>query len=66
MASKQWDNVSYLNDAKALLDWIFTNDIDGTKIKSGNERNYAFNPSYVTLANFRVFDALGGSHDWNG
>ena len=66
MASKQWDNVSYLNDAKALLDWIFTNDIDGTKIKSGNERNYAFNPSYATLANFRVFDALGGSHDWNG
>ena len=66
MASKQWDNDSYLNDAKALLDWIFTNDIDGTKIKSGNERNYAFNPSYATLANFRVFDALGGSHDWNG
>ena len=66
MASKQWDNASYLDDAKKIIGWMSTNDINGTKIKPGSQWNDAFNPSYATLANFRVFAAVGGSGDWNG
>lgn len=66
MASKQWSNDSYLNDAKAIISWMSSNDINGTKIKPGSQWNDAFNPSYATLANFRVFSAVGGSGDWNG
>ena len=66
MASKQWSDDSYLSDAKAIISWMSTNDINGTKIKPGSQWNDAFNPSYATLANFRVFAAVGGSGDWNG
>jgi hypothetical protein len=66
MAAKQWSNDSYLSDAKAIISWMSTNDINGTKIKPGSQWNDAFNPSYATLANFRVFAAVGGSGDWNG
>lgn len=66
MASKQWSQDSYLNDAKTIISWMSTNDINGTKIKPGSQWNDAFNPSYATLANFRVFAAVGGSGDWNG
>lgn len=66
MAAKQWGNDSYLSDAKAIISWMSTNDINGTKIKPGSQWNDAFNPSYATLANFRVFAAVGGSGDWNG
>jgi len=66
MAAKQWSNDSYLSDAKAIISWMSTNDINGTKIKPGSQWNDAFNPSYATLANFRVFSAVGGSGDWNG
>ncbi|MBR3670003.1 MAG: glycoside hydrolase [Fibrobacter sp.] len=66
MAAKQWDNASYLDDAKKIIGWMSTNDINGTKIKPGSQWNDAFNPSYATLANFRVFAAVGGSGDWNG
>lgn len=61
MASKQWGG-SYLNDAKALISWIASNDINGSKIKPGNQWNDAFNPSYATTANFQLFqDVAGGS-----
>ena len=61
MASKQWGG-SYLNDAKTLISWIATNDINGGKIKPGNQWNDAFNPSYSTTANFQLFqDVAGGS-----
>ena len=66
MASKQWDNASYLDDAKKIIDWMSSHDISGTKIKPGSQWEDAFNPSYATLANFRVFAAVGGSGDWNG
>ena len=63
MASKQWGG-SYLNDAKTIISWIATNDIEGNKIKPGNQWNDAFNPSYATTANFHVFQAVsGGSWD---
>jgi len=61
MASKQWGG-SYLNDAKTLISWIATNDINSNKIKPGNQWNDAFNPSYSTTANFQLFqDVAGGS-----
>jgi len=63
MASKQWGG-SYLSDAKALISWIASNDINGSQIKPGNQWNDAFNPSYATTANFKLFqDVNGGS--WN-
>ena len=62
MASKQWDNSSYLSDAKTLIGWLTTNDINGNKIKPGSGWNDAFNPSYATTANFQLFqDVAGGS-----
>ena len=61
MASKQWGG-SYLGDAKKIISWIATNDINGNKIKPGNQWNDAFNPSYATTANFQLFqDVNGGS-----
>jgi len=61
MASKQWGG-SYLNDAKTIISWIATNDINGSQIKPGNQWNDAFNPSYATTANFQLFqDVNGGS-----
>lgn len=61
MASKQWGG-SYLNDAKTLISWIAANDINGSQIKPGNQWNDAFNPSYATTANFKLFqDVNGGS-----
>ncbi len=59
MASKQWGG-SYLNDAKTIISWIATNDIEGNKIKPGNQWNDAFNPSYATTANFHVFQEVAG------
>lgn len=63
MASKQWGG-NYLNNAKSLISWIASNDINGSQIKPGNAWNDAFNPSYATTANFKLFqDVAGGS--WN-
>ncbi len=59
MASKQWGG-SYLNDAKTIIGWISSNDINGGHIKPGNQWNDAFNPSYATTANFKVFDKVAG------
>ena len=62
MASKQWNDASYLSDGKALISWIATNDIASNKIKPGNQWNDGFNPSYATTANFQLFqDVAGGS-----
>lgn len=65
MASKQWNNTSYLTDAKNLISWIGTNDISGGHIKPGNQWNDAFNPSYATLANFELFKAVDPSGPWS-
>ena len=62
MAAKQWNQDSYLNDAKTIISWIASNDINGNKIKPGNQWDAAFNPSYATTANFQIFqDVAGGS-----
>lgn len=65
MAAKQWGQDSYLNDAKTIISWMATNDINGSQIKPGSQWNDAFNPSYATTANFQIFqDVAGGS--WTG
>ncbi len=65
MASKQWSNDSYLNDAKKIISWIASNDINGNQIKPGNQWNDAFNPSYATTANFKLFQSVAGG-SWSG
>jgi hypothetical protein len=60
MASKQWNNSNYLNDAKTMISWIASNDINNNQIKPGNQWNDAFNPSYATTANFQVFQKVSG------
>jgi len=60
MASKQWNNDSYLSDGKTIINWIAQNDISGNKIKPGNQWNDAFNPSYATTANFALFQKVAG------
>jgi hypothetical protein len=59
MASKQWGG-NYLDAAKALISWIASNDINSNKIKPGNQWNDAFNPSYATTANFKLFQEVNG------
>ena len=62
MASKQWNDASYLTAGKSLISWIASNDIESNKIKPGNQWNDGFNPSYSTTANFQLFqDVAGGS-----
>ncbi len=62
MASKQWNDNSYLTAGKSLISWIASNDINSNKIKPGNQWNDAFNPSYAATANFQLFqDVAGGS-----
>ncbi len=62
MASKQWNDDSYLTAGKGLISWIASNDIGSNKIKPGNQWNDGFNPSYATTANFQLFqDVAGGS-----
>ena len=65
MASKQWGNDSYLSDAKKIISWMSTNDIDGNNsVKPGSQWNDAFNPSYGTLANFELFEKVSGDSKW--
>ena len=63
MASKQWSDDSYLNDAKTIITWLASHDIDGNNsVKGGSNWSDAFNPSYATLANFRVFEKVSGGN----
>lgn len=61
MASVQWGNESYLNDAKTIISWIEKNDFNGSQLKPGSQWNDAFNPSYAGLANFKLFEKVAGS-----
>lgn len=60
MASKQWNDNSYLTAAKSLIDWMAQNDISGSSVKPGSNWNDAFNPSYGSLANFELFSKVSG------
>ena len=56
MASKQWNNPTYLEEAKKLITWTKSNDFnsDGS-IRPGSNWNDAFNPSYSAVAAFQLF-----------
>lgn len=61
MANKQWGDASYLSDAKSLISWIKSNDMNGDKtIRPGSNWNDAFNPSYAAPAAFKLFGAVTG------
>lgn len=65
MASKQWNQNSYLEEAKTLINWMASNDINSdNSIKPGNAWNDAFNPSYATLANFELFAKVTNNSKW--
>lgn len=65
MAYKQWGDETYLNNAKSLIDWIQSYDMntDGT-IRPGSNWNSAFNPSYAHIAAFRLFYDITGDSFW--
>lgn len=67
MANKQWGDASYLNDAKSLISWIKSNDMNGDKtIRPGNSWNDAFNPSYAAPAAFKLFGQVNNDAAyWN-
>lgn len=65
MASKQWNNATYLNEAKQLITWIQSNDMepDG-RIRPGSNWNEAFNPSYSCIAAFELFYKVTNNSFW--
>ena len=66
MASKQWKNESYLNDAKTIIKWIAANDVDGNNsLKPGSNWNPALNPSYVMPGHYRLFEKVTGDSKWS-
>ena len=66
MASKQWNNAGYLNDATALINWIAQNDVDGNNsLKPGSNWNPALNPSYVVPGHYRLFEKVTNKSKWS-
>lgn len=66
MASKQWNNAGYLNDATALINWILQNDVDGNNsLKPGSNWNPALNPSYVVPGHYRLFEKVTNNSKWS-
>lgn len=66
MASKQWNNAGYLNDATALINWIAQNDVDGNNsLKPGSNWNPALNPSYVVPGHYRLFEKVTNNSKWS-
>ena len=66
MASKQWNNTSYLNDAKSIINWMASSDVDGNNsLKPGSNWNPALNPSYVMPGHYRLFEKVTGNSKWS-
>ncbi len=65
MASKQWNNEAYLNEAKQLIAWIKSNDMESDgSIRPGSNWNEAFNPSYSCVAAFDLFYQVTSDIFW--
>lgn len=66
MASKQWGDASYLSDAKSLISWIKSNDMnsDGS-VKPGSNWNTYFNPSYAAVGAFHLFKEVTNDTFWD-
>lgn len=66
MAYKQWGNSSYLTQAKSLITWIKSNDMESDmRVKPGSNWDQGLNASYVALAAFHLFYAVTGDASWN-
>ena len=66
MASKQWNNPIYLSEAKQLINWIKSNDMESDgRIKPGSNWNPAFNPSYSAIAAFKLFKEVTNDTFWD-
>lgn len=66
MASKQWNDPSYLDDAKSIISWIGSTDIgDGNRINPGSGWDDMFNPSYAATANFHLFQEVSKDSKWS-
>ncbi len=65
MAYKQWGNAQYLSDAKSLISWIKSNDMESDgRIKPGSNWNPAFNPSYTAVGAFQLFYEVTQDEFW--
>ena len=65
MASKQWNNVRYLNDAKALIVKMWDHEVNANGyLKPGDAWDDRKNPSYFGTATIELFKQID-SHDWN-
>ena len=65
MASKQWNNATYLNDAKTLISWMKSKDMESDgRVKAGSNWNPALNPSYVIPAAFKLFGEVTNDTFW--
>lgn len=66
MAYKQWGNSSYLTQAKSLITWIKSNDMESDmRVKPGSNWDQGLNASYVAPATFHLFYAVTGDASWN-
>lgn len=66
MASKQWNNSTYLDEAKTLISWIQANDMESDgRVRAGSNWNPALNSSYVHLAAFKLFEKVTGNNFWS-
>lgn len=72
-ASRKWNDNSYLNEGKKIIDGIWNNEIGFVQstpyIIAGNwanKPNYlTINPSYLRPYAYRIFAELDKNHDWN-
>ncbi|MET0794176.1 MAG: glycosyl hydrolase family 8 [Polyangiaceae bacterium] len=68
MASNQWSSATYLNDAKAVINAMYTTSLapDGT-LKPGDNwgGTTKFYPDYFSPAYYRVFAQVTGNKTWS-
>ena len=65
MASKQWNNSNYLSEAKTLINWIKSKDMESDgRVKAGSNWNPALNSSYVFPAAFQLFYEVTNESFW--
>jgi endo-1,4-beta-D-glucanase Y len=60
MASKQWNDTKYLNDAKTLIDNIYSQEVKNNILVGGNQWT-ALNPSYMSMVATQLFQSVDGS-----
>jgi endo-1,4-beta-D-glucanase Y len=68
MASKQWSGGSYASDASTLIGNIFTHEVNGTILESGDGFNNTnqLDPSYFAPSYYRAFAKVDSGHNWMG